>query len=128
VGAVIDAVGEEMTQPGKQLVDGADDKPGTIAILHIGGVHLGPDQQTTSIGHNVALTPFDLLGRIVTTRPTALGGLGRLAVNDPRRRARFAAHRLARARSSVSRGRPKRFTAGMWGSISAHSASVRSLA
>ena len=39
-GAVIDAVGEEATQPGKHLVDGADDKPGTVAILDIGGVHL----------------------------------------------------------------------------------------
>src|SRR5882724_7895817 len=54
VGAVIDAVGEEMAQPGKQLVDGLNDKPGTIAILDIGGVHLGADQQTASIGHNVA--------------------------------------------------------------------------
>jgi hypothetical protein len=61
VGAVIDAVGEEMTQPGKQLVDGADDKPGTVAILGIGGVHLGANQQTASIGHNMTLTAFDLL-------------------------------------------------------------------
>src|SRR6266481_4397841 len=63
VRAIINAVGEEMAQPGKQLVDGLDDKPGPIAILDIGGVHLGPDQQTTSIGHNVALTALDLLGR-----------------------------------------------------------------
>src|SRR5438309_8888966 len=71
-------------------------------------VHRGADQQTASIGHNVALTPFDLLGRIPrvavlprprtgsTTRPAALGGLGRLTVDDPRRWARFAAGRLAR--------------------------------
>src|SRR6266850_1477212 len=98
VGAVVDTVGEEMAQPGKQLVDGLDDQHGTIAILDIGGVHLGADQQTASIGHNVALTPFDLLGRIVTTRPAALGGLGRLTVDDPRRWARFAAGRLARLR------------------------------
>jgi hypothetical protein len=58
-----------MTQPGKQLVDGADDKPGTVAILDIGGVHLGANQQTASIGHNMTLTAFDLLGGIVTTRP-----------------------------------------------------------
>src|SRR5438132_462768 len=108
VGAVVDTVGEEMAQPGKQLVDGLDDQHGTIAILDIGGVHRGADQQTASIGHNVALTPFDLLGRIPrvaalprprtgsTTRPAALGGLGRLTVDDPRRWARFAAGRLAR--------------------------------
>ena len=55
VGAVIDAVGEEMAQPRKQLVDGLDHQHGTIAILDIGGMHLGTDQQTASIGHNVAL-------------------------------------------------------------------------
>src|SRR5882762_9787668 len=101
VGAVVDTVGEEMAQPGKQLVDGLDDQHGTIAILDIGGVHLGADQQTASIGHNVALTPFDLLGRIVTTRPTALGGLGRLTVDDPRRRARFPTRRFARLQQQL---------------------------
>src|SRR5438132_10899962 len=54
VGAVVDTVGEEMAQPGKQLVDGLDDQHGTIAILDIGGVHLGADQQTAGIGHNVS--------------------------------------------------------------------------
>src|SRR5207237_7308285 len=95
IGAVIDTVGEEMAQPGKQIMDRRNDKPGTIAILDIGGVHLGSDQQTGSIGHNVALTAFDLLGRIVTTRPAALGRLDRLTVDDPRPSARFYAPRLA---------------------------------
>src|SRR5271156_954568 len=96
VGASVSAVGEEMAQPGKQLVDGLDDKPGTIAILDVGGVHLGTDQQTAGIGHNVTLTAFDLLGRIVTTRPAALGRLDRLTVDDPRRWARFTPRRFAR--------------------------------
>ena len=56
-------------------MNGLDDKPGTIAILDIGGVHLGTDQQTASISHNVTLATFDLLGRIIPTRPAALGGL-----------------------------------------------------
>jgi hypothetical protein len=55
VGAVIDAVSEPMAQPGKQLVDGLDNQHCPIAILDIGGVHLGTDQQTTSIGNDVAL-------------------------------------------------------------------------
>ena len=63
VGAVVDTVGEQVAQPGKQLVDGLNDQHGTIAILEIGGVHLGPNQQTTRIGHNVTLAAFDLLGR-----------------------------------------------------------------
>jgi hypothetical protein len=53
-GAIIDTVGEEMTQPGKQLVNGPDDQSGTVAILDTGRVHLGADQQTASISHNVA--------------------------------------------------------------------------
>ena len=73
IGAVIDAVGEEMAQPWKQLVNGLDDEAGTIAILDIGRVHLSTDQQTASIGHNVTLATFDLLGRIIPTRPAALG-------------------------------------------------------
>src|SRR5204862_2085409 len=67
IGAVIDTVGEEMAQPRKQLMDSLDDKPGTIAILDIGGVHLGTDQQTGSIGHNVTLTAPSLRwGRLLT--------------------------------------------------------------
>jgi hypothetical protein len=54
-GAVVDAVSEEMAQPREQLTDGRDDEPGTTAILDIGRVHRGTDQQTASIGHNVAL-------------------------------------------------------------------------
>src|SRR5271154_650462 len=71
-------------------------KRGTIAILDIGGGHLGTNQQTRSIGHNVTLTAVNLLGRVVATRPTALGGLDRLTVDDPRRWAWFTARRFAR--------------------------------
>src|SRR5215469_9869816 len=48
------------------------------------------DQQAGGVGHDMTLAPFDLLGGIVTLRSTALGGLDRLAVNDPGRRAGFA--------------------------------------
>src|SRR5271170_171170 len=44
----------------------------------------------------MALAPLDLLGRIVTPRPAALGRLDRLTVDHPRRRACFAARRFAR--------------------------------
>ena len=48
VGAAVDAVSEEMAQPGEQLMDGLDDEAGTTAILDIGRVHRGTDQQTGS--------------------------------------------------------------------------------
>jgi hypothetical protein len=53
------------------------DLPGTIAILDVSGVHLGTDQQTASIGDNVALTALDLLGRVVAARPATPGRLDR---------------------------------------------------
>ena len=49
-----------------------------------------PDQQAGGVGDDVALAAFDLLGRIVAARPAAFGGLDRLAVDHPRRRARLA--------------------------------------
>ena len=82
-------------------MDGLNDQHGTIAILDIGGVHLGADQQTASIGHNVTLAAFDLLGGIVATRPAALGRLDRLTVDDPRRWARFTTRRFARLQQQL---------------------------
>jgi hypothetical protein len=60
VEAVVDTVGEKMASPGKQLVHGLDDKLGAITILDISGVHLGTDQQTASIGNDVALAAHSL--------------------------------------------------------------------
>ena len=48
--AAVGAVGKQMAQPGKQVVDGADDQRGTIAILHIGGVDFRADQQAQRVG------------------------------------------------------------------------------
>ena len=42
-------------------MEGLDDEPGAIAILDIGGVDLDTDEQTGSIGHDMALATLDLL-------------------------------------------------------------------
>jgi hypothetical protein len=76
-GVMQDAVGEQIAQPGKQLMDGVDEQHRPIAILDIGGVHLDTDQQTAGVSHDVSLAPFDLLGGIVAPRPAALGRLDR---------------------------------------------------
>ena len=95
VGAVIDAVGEQMAQPRKQVVDGLDDNPGPIAILDVGGMDRDTHQQARRVGHNMALATFDFFGRIIPSWSTAFGGLDRLAVDDPSRWTGFAASRLA---------------------------------
>src|SRR5207244_7446489 len=72
------------------------------------GLQRGAASRSARSGPPVGLTPFNLLGRLPrvaflprprpgpTPRPAALGGLGRLTVDDPRRWARFAAGHLAR--------------------------------
>ena len=43
--AGIGAVGEEVAQPGKEIVDRRDDQRSTVAVLHVGGVDFGSDHQ-----------------------------------------------------------------------------------
>jgi hypothetical protein len=83
------------------VMDGLDDQRRPVAILDIGGAHLGADQQTAGIGNNVAFTAFDLFSGIVTTRPAALGGLDRLTDDDPRRRAGFTTSRACSSNAKL---------------------------
>jgi hypothetical protein len=57
--AGISAVGEEVAQPRKEVVNGRDDERSTIAVLHVGAMHLGADQQTRRVGDEVTLAAFD---------------------------------------------------------------------
>jgi hypothetical protein len=75
----------------KKLVDRGDDQPSAIAILDVGGMDHGTDQQAGDVGHEMALAPFDLRGGIVTLQPASLGRFDRLAVDDLSRRAGFPA-------------------------------------
>src|SRR5215472_8166863 len=84
-----------MAQPGKQVMDGLDDNPCAIAILDIGRMNHDTHQQAGSVGHDMALTAFDFLGRIITSWSAAFGGLDRLAVDDASRGTGFAASGLA---------------------------------
>src|ERR1700756_1919787 len=72
------------------------DNPGRIAILDVGRMNHDTHQQAGSVGHDMALTAFDFLGRIITSWSAAFGGLDRLAVDDASRGTGFAASGLAR--------------------------------
>jgi hypothetical protein len=54
-----------------------------------------PDQQPAGVGDDVAFAALDLLAGIPAARPARLGGLDRLAVDDPGRGAGLASRRLA---------------------------------
>jgi len=51
-------------------VNGGDDERSTIAVLEVGAIHLGGDQQTGRVGHDVTLAAFNFLGRIKAARAT----------------------------------------------------------
>ncbi len=84
------AIGEDVAQPGKGGADRAQQRHRAVAVLDVRRVHGGRDQQPIGIGQDVALAALDLLAGIVAARPAGLGGLDRLAVDHPRRRADVA--------------------------------------
>ena len=87
IGAVVDAVGKQVAQPRKQVVDGFYDEFGTIAILDVGWVDRDADQQAGSIRHDMALSaqPVRAMYKIASST----------------------------AHKSVARGRPKVLRAGI---------------
>src|SRR5437899_472321 len=73
--APIGAVGKEMAQPRKEIVDGGDDERSTLAVLHVGGVHFGCEQQAGCVADDMPLAALDFLRRIETARSASLSGL-----------------------------------------------------
>jgi hypothetical protein len=55
-----------------------------VAVLDIGGVNDGSDQQALRVGDDMALSALDLLARIKAPRPAAFRGFHALAVDHAR--------------------------------------------
>ena len=64
--ALITAIGVEFQQERIHSEHGRHDQRAAIAILNVGGVHDGVDQQALRIDENVPLLALDLLSRVVT--------------------------------------------------------------
>jgi hypothetical protein len=58
-------------------------------------MHLALQQSALCVDEQMALAALDLLAAIISTRPSYLSGLDRLAVEDRRRGLRCAADRAA---------------------------------
>src|SRR5258708_3557010 len=84
-----------MAQPREEVMNGLDDEHSPVAVLNIGGMDLGADEQAGGIGDDGAFAAFDLLAGIVSAR-AATGGLDRLAVDHAGRWACLATRRLSR--------------------------------
>ena len=65
---------KELAQPGKEIMNGGDDKRSTVAVLHVGGMDFGSDQQAGSVGDDMPLAAFDFLGASKPRGPPASSG------------------------------------------------------
>jgi site-specific DNA recombinase len=99
--AGVAAIGEDVAQPGERMADRRQQRRRAVAILDVGCVHVGRDQQPVGIGQDMALAAFDLLAGVVAARPAGLGRPDRLAIDHPGRRAGRTAHRLAGVQQQV---------------------------
>ena len=66
--ALIATIGVELQQEWIKTEQRRHDKFAAIAILYVGGVHDGVDQQALRVDENVALLALDLFSRVVTRR------------------------------------------------------------
>lgn len=66
--SLIGRVGKELLQEWMQAEHGRQQHDAAVAVLDVGGVHDGVQQQTQRIYENVALLALDLLARIVAVR------------------------------------------------------------
>ena len=66
--ALISAIGVELQQERKHAEHRRHDKFATVAILDVGRVHDGVDQQALRIDDNVTLFALDLLASVVSRR------------------------------------------------------------
>jgi len=65
---LIGGVGEEPSQEGLRPKQRCEQHDAAVAVLDVGGMHDGVDQQAQRIYENVALLALDLLARIITMR------------------------------------------------------------
>ena len=64
--ALIAAISVELQQEWIHAEHGRHDQRAAIAILNVGGMHDGVDQQALRVDENVPLLALDLLARVVT--------------------------------------------------------------
>src|ERR1035437_3861078 len=80
-----------MAQPRVSVADRRQQQWCAVSILDVGRMHDGTDEQSNGIGDEMAFATFDHLFGRITARPTRLGGLDRLAVDQAGRRAVLSA-------------------------------------
>src|SRR5207302_9782663 len=93
--AAIDAVGEDMPQPGEALPQRTKQRDRAVIVLDVGAMHQDGERKALRVGDHVALASLDPLGGVKPAWPAAFRGLGALAVDPARGGNGVAAHRFA---------------------------------
>ena len=83
LGPAVAAVGKDVAPPRIEKAGGGQDQGRAVTILDIGGMNHSRDGQAECVGQQVALAAVDLLTGIIAARAAGLGGLDRLAVDNP---------------------------------------------
>lgn len=74
--AGVAAIGEDVAQPGESMADRRQQQRRAVAILDVGWVHGGRDQQPVGIGQDMALAAIDgsAVDPVRAAEPTRAGG------------------------------------------------------
>jgi len=72
-----------MPQPRIEIAGAGQDPWCAVAILDVGLVNDRRERQAGGVSEQVALASLELLAGVIATRAAGLGGLDRLAVDDP---------------------------------------------
>ena len=73
---------KHVPQPREAVADAGQHVRCTVAVLNIGCMNDGTDQQALRVGDDVPLSSLYLFASIIASRPAALGGLDALAIDD----------------------------------------------
>jgi hypothetical protein len=57
----LSSVGEETSQPRKDIMNGGDHEGSTVAVLHVGRMQFGSDQKAGCVGNDIPLAAIDFL-------------------------------------------------------------------
>jgi hypothetical protein len=93
--AGVGAVGKQLAEPRKEIVNGGDDERSPVAVLQVCGMNFDAEQQVSGVGDQMTFVAFDLLCRTEAARATGLSGPDRLTVDNARRRAGLSTRRVA---------------------------------
>lgn len=92
----ITSIGEDVTQPREGLAYAGKDVGRTVAILHIGGMNDGSNEQALRVSDDVAFAALDFCACVKSPWAATFRRLHALAIDDTRAGRSFPTHCFTR--------------------------------